>query len=103
MVESCALPRTVVFRMKSFLKLIVLFALAAMLSGAAMAQTILPMSFAGWTQTGDVKTVTKPEQADAAYPAVLNEYGFADAETATYSRPDGRKLTIKAARFKDAT
>ena len=89
--------------MKSFVKWIVLFALLATLPGAAMAQTILPKSFAGWTQKGDVKTVTKPELADAAYPAVLNEYGFAEAETATYSRPDGRTLTIKAARFKDAT
>jgi hypothetical protein len=40
---------------------------------------------------------------DSAYPAVLQEYGFVESETATYTRDDGRKLTIKAARFKDAT
>ena len=34
---------------------------------------------------------------------MLKEYGFADSETATYTRDDGRKLTIKAARFNDAT
>src|SRR3974377_2097029 len=73
------------------------------LGSMATAQNMLPKSFAGWTQTGDVKVTTQPEQADAAYPAVLSEYGFSGAETATYSRPDGRKLTVKAAQFKDAT
>ena len=34
---------------------------------------------------------------------MLSEYGFADSETATYTRTDGRKLTLKAARFNDAT
>ena len=34
---------------------------------------------------------------------MLKEYGFADSETAIYTRDDGRKLTIKAARFNDAT
>jgi hypothetical protein len=33
---------------------------------------------------------------------VLKEYGFTDFEVANYTRPD-RKLTIKAARFQDAT
>jgi hypothetical protein len=63
----------------------------------------LPKSFAGWTQTGQPRITNDPAQADAAYPAVLKEYGFSDAETATYTRDDGRKLTIKAARFNDAT
>ena len=89
--------------MKRFLKPIILlsFLSAAISSGAA--QNLLPKSFAGWTQTGDVKTATKPEQVDSAYPSVLNEYGFTGAETATYTRADGRKLTVKAAQFKDAT
>jgi Family of unknown function (DUF6599) len=91
------------FRMNSFFKPVILVALMVALADATAAQELLPKSFAGWTQTGDVKTVTKPEQADAAYPAVLNEYGFTEAQTATYSRPDGRKLTVKAAQFKDAT
>ena len=89
--------------MKRILRPILLFSLLAAAISAAGAQNILPKSFAGWTQTGDVKTSTKPEQVDSAYPAVLNEYGFVTAETATYSRPDGRKVTVKAAQFKDAT
>jgi hypothetical protein len=89
--------------MKQFLKSIISMALFSALVYAANAQTMLPKSFAGWTQTGEVKTATKADEVDGAYPSVLSEYGFADSETATYTRPDGRKLTIKAGRFKDAT
>ncbi|HEY4900645.1 MAG TPA: DUF6599 family protein [Terriglobales bacterium] len=89
--------------MKQSLKSILLVALLAVMACAARGENILPKSFAGWTQTGAVTTTTQPGQADAANPAVLNEYGFADSETASYMRPDGRTLTIKAARFKDAT
>lgn len=70
---------------------------------AADSSAILPKSFAGWTQSGQPQVTHDPAQADAAYPAVLKEYGFSDSETATYTRDDGRKLTIKAARFNDAT
>ena len=70
---------------------------------AAANNPILPKSFAGWTQAGSPQTTANPANADAAYPAVLKEYGFAGSETATYTRDDGRKLTIKAARFNDAT
>jgi len=91
------------FLMKLFLRSILLVAMSATLACAAGGENILPQSFAGWTQTGEVTTVTQPGQADAAYPGVMHEYGFTDAETATYTRPDGRKLTIKATRFKDAT
>src|ERR1035441_6383305 len=63
----------------------------------------LPQSFAGWIKSGPVQSNTDPAKADAAHPAVLKEYGFADADTATYTRADGRKLTVKAARFNDAT
>src|SRR6516162_2817895 len=63
----------------------------------------LPRSFAGWTQSGTAQVSTTPSTVDSAYPAVLQEYGFVESETATYTRDDGRKLTIKAARFKDAT
>lgn len=70
---------------------------------AADKPVFLPHSFAGWTQSGAVKTTTDPAQADSAYPAVLKEYGFTDSETATYTRDDGRKLTIKAAQFEDAS
>ena len=65
--------------------------------------TFLPKSFAGWSQSGAVQATTEAGKTDAAYPAVLKEYGFTDAETATYTRSDGRKLVVKAARFNDAT
>lgn len=70
---------------------------------AADNHAFLPKAFAGWTQTGQPQITTDAAQADAAYPAVLQEYGFTDSETAAYTRDDGRKLTIKAARFGDAT
>ncbi|HKR86104.1 MAG TPA: DUF6599 family protein, partial [Terriglobales bacterium] len=41
--------------------------------------------------------------ADPTNAGLLKEYGFTDFEGATYAREDGRKLTIKAARFEDAT
>jgi len=63
----------------------------------------LPKTFAGWTLTGAPQLTHDATVVDRAYPAVLQEYGFTQAETATYTRPDGRKLTIKAALFKDAT
>lgn len=64
---------------------------------------ILPKSFAGWNESVPPQTTTDAAQADAAYPAVLKEYGFANSETATYTREDGRKLMVKAAKFNDAT
>ena len=70
---------------------------------AADAGGSLPKSFAGWTESGPARTTTDAAKADAAYPAVLKEYGFVNSETATYTREDGRKLTVKAAKFNDAT
>jgi Family of unknown function (DUF6599) len=64
---------------------------------------LLPKAFAGWTETGVARTTSDAAQADAAYPAVLKEYGFTGSETVTYTRAEGRKLTIKAAKFNDAT
>jgi hypothetical protein len=88
--------------MKRFLHLIVLA--TACCGFATAADTgFLPQAFAGWTQTGTPTISRDVAKVDAAYPAVLQEYGFTQAETATYERPDGRKLTIKAAQFKDAT
>lgn len=89
--------------MKQFLKSILLITLLGVVACAASGENILPKSFAGWTQSREITTATRPEQVDAAYPAVLDEYGFTGSETATYTRPDGRTLTLKAARFKDAT
>lgn len=88
--------------MKRFVSLIV--AIIACCGIAVAADTgFLPNSFAGWTLTGTPQVLHDAAHADSAYPAVLQEYGFTEAETATYTRPDGRKLTIKAAQFKDAT
>jgi len=76
-----------------------------LLTGLAFATDsggVLPKSFAGWTLSA-ATTSADAAQADAAYPAVLKEYGFVSSERATYTRDDGRKLTIKVATFKDAT
>jgi len=70
---------------------------------AANSGGFLPKSFAGWTESAPAQTTTDAAQADAAYPAVLKEYGFANSETASYTREDGRKLVVKAAKFNDAT
>ncbi len=80
-----------------------LFALVAALCfltlGAFAADpALLPQSFAGWEKSQTVKHGTTPSQADAAFPAVLKEYGFHDFESADYNR-GGRHITIKAARF----
>jgi hypothetical protein len=63
----------------------------------------LPQAFSGWRiDSQSVKTSADPATADATDAPVLKEYGFADLETATYSR-NGRKMQVKAARFNDAT
>ncbi len=62
---------------------------------------MLPKVFAGWEMTAN-QTGTDPSAVDQATGNVLKEYGFTDFETATYAT-DSRKLTVKAARFQDAT
>lgn len=64
---------------------------------------ILPQSFAGWQGNKSLQISKDPGAADAANAALLKEYGFTDFEGATYTRDDGRKLTVKAARFADAS
>ena len=88
--------------MKRLFSLIVL-AMACCGMAVAADTGFLPQSFAGWTQTGTPQITRDAAKVDRAYPAVLQEYGFTEAETVTYTRDDGRKLTIKAAQFKDAT
>src|SRR5262249_56703332 len=62
---------------------------------------ILPASFNGWQKDGAKNVISSdPAAADRADTAVLKEYGFSDAELATYTR-DERKLPVKAARFND--
>lgn len=64
---------------------------------------ILPKEFGGWQISGSPHTSTDPAVADPANAAVLKEYGFNDFESATYTYDDGRKLTLKAARFADTS
>ena len=95
-----------------FPKLIFVFALVLAIAGAAFANNqaeksvptpILPQQFAGWQISGPPRTSSDPAVADPVNADVLKEYGFSDFESATYSRDDGRKLTVKAARFADAS
>ncbi len=64
---------------------------------------VLPTTFAGWQISPAVRKSPDPAAADPVNAALLKEYGFTDFEAATYTRDDGRKLTMKAARFEDAT
>jgi hypothetical protein len=87
-----------------------LFLLLILLAGVCQGQkapapegAFLPGSFAGWQLVKPAQWSKDPAAADAADAAVLKEYGFTDFQGATYMRDDGRKLTIKAARFQDAS
>src|SRR4051812_27690123 len=91
--------------MRLLSKFVVFMTLAFAFGSLAEAQqkaSILPQSFEGWEMTGKPQAGTDPAAVDQAHPAVLKEYGFTDFEVANYTRPD-RKLTVKAARFQDAT
>jgi uncharacterized protein DUF6599 len=68
----------------------------------AGAPSVLPESFAGWQMSGKAQSGSDPAIVDQAYAPLLKEYGFTDFATATYIR-EGRKLTVKAARFTDAS
>src|SRR5512138_1770936 len=86
--------------------------LAALWALGAVAQTkapassaskaILPDIFAGWQKAAGAQVSTAPAVADPTNATVLAEYGFADFESASYTRDD-RKLSAKAIRFKDAS
>ena len=69
----------------------------------AAQQPIIPQSFAGWQLQGTLQTSSDPAAADPTNPTVLKEYGFTDFAGGTYTQEDGRKLTIRAARFADAS
>ena len=83
-----------------------IFALLICCLGTAWAadqDPILPKDFAGWQLEGTVQTSHDPLAADAANAPLLKEYGFSDFAAATYTREDGRKLAIRAARFNDVS
>ena len=65
--------------------------------------TVLPKEFGGWQLQGSLQTSKDAATADPANPAILKEYGFTDVSSGVYSREDGRKLTVRAARFADAS
>ena len=49
------------------------------------------------------QTSKDPAVADPVNAALLKEYGLTDFESGTYTRDDGRKVALKAARFADAS
>jgi len=71
--------------------------------GSATAPPILPQQFAGWKLQGKPQESKDAASADPANAALLKEYGFTDFESATYGNDDGRTLTLRAARFADAS
>ena len=65
--------------------------------------TLLPSTFNGWQEEkSSVKAGSDPAAADGTDAPVLKEYGFANYESAAYTR-NGRQMQIKAARFSDAS
>jgi len=91
-------------------KLISAFLMVVTLAGLALANqttpsyaSILPKEFGGWQISGPSRTSNDPAIADPVNAAVLKEYGFTNFESATYTRDDSRELTLKAARFGDAS
>jgi hypothetical protein len=64
---------------------------------------VLPSDFAGWQMKGPVVKSNEASVADATNEPVLKEFGFQRLEKASYTRDDGRNLTIKAAVFADAS
>jgi hypothetical protein len=70
---------------------------------SASSGSILPKQFGGWQISGSSQTSNDPAAADPVNAAVLKEYGFTSFESAAYTRDNDRKLTVKAARFADAS
>jgi hypothetical protein len=64
---------------------------------------ILPNQFGGWQLSGSATRSADAAAADPGNAAVLKEYGFQRFEKAEYTSDDGRKLSIKAAVFEDAS
>lgn len=64
---------------------------------------ILPQEFGGWRLSGAPRLSSDPAVADPANAGVLSEYAFRDFESAAYTYDDGRKLTLRAARFTDTS
>jgi len=86
------------------LVVLLICAATAGVSGATpVASALLPKQFGGWQESAPARPSSDPAVADPVNATLLKEYGFTDFESATYLRDDGRKLTVKAARFADAS
>jgi len=95
-------------RNRALLPIVLVFlALAVFAADSATKPTgdpaVLPKEFGGWHLQGSAQLSKDPGAADPANPAVLKEYGFTDFSSGTFTRDDGRKLTLRAARFADAS
>jgi hypothetical protein len=92
-----------------FSKLISALVFLLSVAGVALAKEsassvpVLPKQFGGWQTSSASRISNDPAVADPVNAAVLKEYGFSSFESATYIRDDGRKLTLKAACFGDAS
>ena len=77
--------------------------LASLPLAADSTAPLLPRQFGGWQIAGSVQTSKEPSQADSVNSALLKEYGFTDFAAASYTRNDGRKVRLRAARFGDTS
>ena len=75
----------------------------AAVSATLQRAELLPKDFGGWQLSGNAQTSRDAAIADPTNPGVLKEYGFTDFSSGSYTRDDGRKLTLRAARFADAS
>jgi len=66
------------------------------------APALLPEQFAGWSKQKPSQSGSDPRAADPTQPALLQEYGFTDFESATYAR-DQRRIEVRGARFRDTS
>jgi hypothetical protein len=83
--------------------LMVLFCASGFAQKSPNNSALLPQEFGGWQLSGSVRNSPDPAKADPVNAGVLKEYGFSDFQSATYTRDDGRTLSLKAARFADAS
>lgn len=96
------LSRSILCRAAVALYFISLAAFCCFAQTSSPAQSLLPNSFARWTQQSAARTGTAPTDLDAANADVLNEYGLKEFAEGAYHRGGG-KMDIRAMRFVDAT
>ncbi len=72
-------------------------------SNARADGALLPKVFAGWEMSGTSEISKDAAAADPTNGAALREYGLEEFASATYTKEPGRKLQVKAIRFRDAS